>query len=156
MKSRLKVAILAVLVFTVRSNGQSLGPTKIDEFETFLCDDLKARTENLYLQVIKTDGARGYIIVYEGKYRSFWSGESYLLPHIGEADSRIRAIKTQMRFLKISKAPIKIVFGGYREHLQTEYFLIPPGATEPKPSPSLKRIKHRKGRAIFRTCPGDC
>jgi len=156
MKSGIIVAVIMLVALVVRMSAQSAETKKIDEFEDFGCEEVKARTENLYLQLIKTAGSHGYIIVYEGKIRFSWPREHYLLPHIGEANSRIRAIKTYIDFLKISKFPVTILFGGYREHLEAEYFLVPPGGTTPTPLPTLKRIKHRKGRPVFYANPAEC
>jgi len=153
MSGSVKISLVLLLVLVVRSSGQSNPATKIDEFEDFGCEELKARTENLYLQLKEITGARGYIIVYEGRYRL---GSRYQLPHVGEGNSRIRAIREHMTFLRISDAPIKIIFGGYREHLSAEYFIVPAGGAVPKPSPTLIRMKHRKGPPKFYFNPAEC
>ena len=156
MKAGIKIIVVVLMALAVRMSAQSAETKKVDEFEDFGCESLKARTEELYRELIKDEGSRGYIIVYEGQYHPSLTSDRYVLPRVGEANSRILAIRTHMKFLKIDRAPIKITFGGYREHLEVEYFLIPAGGANPKTSPTLKRIKHRKGRAVFFVNPAEC
>jgi hypothetical protein len=156
MRVDFRTVLVLLLILVVRSIGQSNRTTKLDELEDFECESVKARTENLYRELTKVPSARGYIIVYEGRYRQSSLSDQYQLPHVGEGYSRILAIKKQLKFLKISDAPIKIIFGGYREHLSAEYFIVPAGAAVPQPSPTLKRMRHRKGKAKFYVNPADC
>jgi hypothetical protein len=144
MRTFFGILLLVCLAFAVRSSSQSVRVTKLYEFDDFTCESLKLRNYNLLQELQKLKGARAYIFVYEGKYR-LRNEQKLRLPRNGEAQSRISLIKAHLKFLKGSNAPIHFVFGGYREHLSAEYFVVPAGAASPKPAPTLKRIKHTKG-----------
>ena len=152
-----RTVLVLLLVMVARVAGQSgQTTTKIYESENFGCEELKVLVQNLYLQIMAMNGASGYIIIYEGRYKPSRNSDQYQLPHIGEGNARIIAIRKHMRFLRISDARIKIIFGGFRKHLSAEYFVVPTGGLTPKPSLTLKRMRHRKGPVKFYINPAEC
>ncbi len=78
-----------------------------------------------------------------------------ILPRIGKANSRIDLIKKHLKFLRYSTKNIVFINGGFRENLTAEFWLVPRNAEPPKLTPTLKKIKHRKGKAP-KLQMGDC
>jgi hypothetical protein len=48
----------------------------------------------------------------------------------------------------IDASTVEVIDGGYREEPAMEFWIAPPGASRPKPTPTLteKEIKFRKGK----------
>ncbi len=149
MKMKKQILILLIslsLVITVSAQNNTV--RKVDNINSFICDDLKARVYNFATEIINVKYAKGYIIVYEGKFDNN-------LPRKGEANSRIELIKKHFKFLRYSTENIVFVNAGFRENLIAEFWLVPKNAEPPKPSPTLEKIKHRKGKAP-KLQMGDC
>ena len=161
MKIKVKFFIILILLAAVRLSAQTVSPIKVHEFEVFDCEELKLRTHNLLAEISKNPGSKGYIIGYDGEYRRFGrksrSGLNYTYapPRTNELKSRLDLIKKQLVFLSVSPRNFVFIYGGVRKHLTIEYFVVPKEALSPKPTPTLKRIKHARGLVPQLTL-GDC
>ena len=100
-------------------------PPVFDEIPRLKRDDLKARLDNLAIELQNTPGAQGYIIFYDSpetrpneaaRYAAF--AKSYLVNQRGIEASRI-----------------VVVNGGMRRRELYQVFIVPPGAVAPTPTP---------------------
>lgn len=159
MKAKLLPIILCL--FALSAFAQTKEARKFDELEVYNCEDLKVRVFNFIAGIKNETGSKGYIVIYEGKYKAFSydkngnSTSKFVLPRIGEANSRLQLIKQHFEFLGYSSKNIVFLNGGFRENLITEFWLVPEDAEQPKLTPTLKKIKHRKGK-IPKLQMGDC
>lgn len=129
-------------------SAQSVEAVKIDEMKAMPCDYLQGWLDNFFTQVTNnSETAKGFIIVYEGKI-PFYKKESKItnLPR-GLAKTWIQTVKSHMKFRMISDEKIVFIEGGFRNDFTAEFWLVPNGATLPKASPTLEKIKYRKGKA---------
>jgi hypothetical protein len=156
MKTKLQFVVLCFFIFTATAFAQQEA-RKFDSMGQIYCDDAKARLDNFAIQLQQEPMAKGYIIFYGGKsYRSSVYNrrakrymEVRLLPRQGEAKARMFPwidYLTNSRGMEATR--IEVIDGGYREEPMMEFWIAPPGASRPMPTPTLteKEIKFRKGK----------
>lgn len=87
--------------------------------------------QRFLLQVQNRKGASGVIIIYaDTEYYDLGKLHSFV------TEARDHALKG----VKIHSEDIKIVFGGYRDYPQAEYWIVPKGGKAPKPTPEERPI----------------
>jgi len=97
-------------------------PTK-DEFGEIARDDEKARLDQFAIELQNSPGAQGYIIAYGGARSRYGTGRQ-------RAD-RARDYLVSTRGIDASR--IVTIDGGTRPSASTELWIVPPGATPPRP-----------------------
>ena len=145
---KILIVLIFLFIFAFNVSAQNIEARKVDSINSFICDESKARIDNFEREINNEKDARGYIIIYEGK-----SGN--ILPRTGEANSRIDFMKKILEVLRYSPENVVFINGGFRENLTADFWLVPKNAKPPKPAPTLKKIKHRKGKAL-KLQMGDC
>ncbi|HYG81101.1 MAG TPA: hypothetical protein VD861_11970 [Pyrinomonadaceae bacterium] len=99
-----------------------------DQFEPPAMDDIKARLDNLAIELQNAPTAQGYIIVYAGRRN-----------RAGTAD---RLIERSRQYLVTERGidSSRLVFqnGGYRETDYFELWLVPQGAETPQATPTVQ------------------
>ena len=103
-----------------------LQPRQFDQFPALAFDDLKARLDNLAIQLQNEPGTTGYVIVYNGR-RSRTDQGSRLI-------ARTREYLVDSRHIDANR--LNIVSGGTRENDYFEIWLVPQGASLPQPTPA--------------------
>ncbi|MET0650436.1 MAG: hypothetical protein ABW208_27830 [Pyrinomonadaceae bacterium] len=98
-------------------------PTKFDEIGEIQRDDEKARLDVFAIELQNSPGAQGYIIGYGGSNRRFGTG--------AQRAQRARDYVVQTRGIDASR--IVTLDGGPRTTGSTQLWLVPPGATPPRP-----------------------
>jgi hypothetical protein len=98
-------------------------PTKFDEIGEIQRNDEKARLDVFAIELQNSPGAQGYIIGYGGRNRRFGTGQQ-------RAD-RAREYVVNTRGIDASR--IVTLDGGTRATGATELWLVPAGATPPRP-----------------------
>ena len=98
-------------------------PTRFDEFGEIPRDDEKARLDVFAIELQNSPGAQGYIIGYGGRNRRFGTG--------AQRAQRAREYVVGTRGIDASR--IVTVDGGTRATGATELWIVPPGATPPRP-----------------------
>lgn len=151
MKKLLFVLLISLFVeFSVFC--QSPEARLFDEYGNSInCESYLSRADAMKIEQTNNPNSRIYIIVYEGKERKWdYSKENAsfktVLPQSGQAAATIRTMEQRLR---LNKAPLQnyiFVNGGFREEFGVEIWLVPPGAALPKPTPTLKKMKYRKGK----------
>jgi hypothetical protein len=92
-----------------------------------------------------------YILIYEGKelkYNVRKKKDELALPIFGTAKAKINSIK---KYLSLRKSPVKnfsFIEAGFRETPAVEIWIAPNWASPPKPTPTILKMKYRKGKAI--------
>ncbi len=123
---------------------------KNDEFEYISCEDYLSKMFGLVNFLKENPNSKAYLLVYEGKetqYNFKKKKVETLRPAYGMAKIRIRSI--QSRFVYLGENLLKqIVFveAGFRENFMIEVWSVPLGAEPPKPTPTLKKMRYRKGK----------
>jgi hypothetical protein len=133
-----------------------------DVFTGFIsCEDYLARMDGVFAQKGSEPDSKIYFIVYEGRdqrqvYKSGkFIGYRSALPQKGLAQIRIDSIKRRLSLRKIPLENFVFVSGGFREIFTVEIWIVPKTAQSPKPSPTLKKMKYRKGTPKG-FCSGCC
>jgi len=141
--------LFLLLSFAFSISAQEKEARKVDEFESVNCDDYLARMDNFQIELSNDPTAKGYILIYEGKIPKNSKGKFiFVFPHSGEAKSYKKTMIRRMAFRKYDRQRIVFIEAGFREKLTVEFWLVPAGAEPPKPTPTLKKIKYRKGEPI--------
>jgi hypothetical protein len=162
MKIKFLLCLLCLFAFALSSFAQTNEPRKIEELTEFDCEALKIRTFNLVTEIEKTPYSMGYLIVYEGndEIDVFDKGGNkstkQILPRFGELNYRIKAIRAMVKFMNGSFEKIKIINGGFRKNFAVDFWFVPKGAEQPKPTPTLKKMKYRKGNPPKKFSYWDC
>ncbi|MGI8639395.1 MAG: hypothetical protein ACR2MG_05515 [Pyrinomonadaceae bacterium] len=146
MKIIFNFVFIALFVFSV--SAQVNEARKIDEFGNISCDDLTARFDNFFLQLTELDNSKGYVLVYEGNLLSplYNKDGKTIKPRRGEAKAQILTMKSRIKFSRFDEKRIVFVNGRFRENLTIELWIVPTDVTPPKPTPTLKKMKYRKGK----------
>lgn len=147
MKTFLKIALLCLVLFANSTLAQEA--RKIDEFYPIDCEDYLGRMDNFYFELQENPTAKGYFLIYEGKFRKYSDTANkfhYVSPHFGEGKSYIKSIKRRLMFRRYSVEKMSFVEAGFREEFTIEFWLVPEGAKPPKPTPTLEKTKYRKGK----------
>jgi len=97
--------------------------TKFDEIGEIQRDDEKARFDIFAIELQNSPGAQGYIIGYGGRNKRFGTGR--------QRAERARDYIVGTRGIDASR--IVILDGGARDTGSTQLWLVPPGATPPRP-----------------------
>ncbi|HVE56409.1 MAG TPA: hypothetical protein VNB22_06235 [Pyrinomonadaceae bacterium] len=149
---RIKLLPVFFCLFVLSVLGQEKEARRFDEYGTIPCDEYLARADNMIIAQKSNPDSKIYVFVYEGKEkRSVYNkGEmtyKSVLPPRGLAKAKIDSMK---KYVALKISPIEsYVFanGGLREDFWVEIWVVPNGAEPPKPTPTLKKIKYRKGKA---------
>jgi hypothetical protein len=158
MKIRVQLISLCFFLFASTAFAQQQGEArKFDEMGQVNCEDAKARLDNFAIQLQSDPTATGYIIFYGGKSYHYtrynkktrqYTGVQ-MLPRRGEAKARIDQWTSYLIDSRgVDRQRLEVIDGGYREEPMMEFWIAPPGAKPPTPTPTLteKEIKFRKGR----------
>jgi hypothetical protein len=99
-----------------------------DQFQPPAFDDVKARLDNLAIELQNAPTAQGYIIVYSGR-RS----------RAGQADRLATRAKDYMvKERGIDSSRLIVINGGYRDSDYFELWLVPQGAEPPQATPTVQ------------------
>ena len=143
---------LIIFSFAFTVSSQTKEARKIDELINYHCDDMLARLDNLASQIMKESNAKGFLIVYEGKYSLNVNNKGknelkIFLPRFGESSLRTQIMQNHLlNFRNLPKEKFLFISGGFRESHTVELWIVPTGANPPKPTPTLENIKYRKGK----------
>jgi hypothetical protein len=141
------IPILFALLIFCTSSVFSQEAVKIQEFKDTACEDYLARMDSVLTEAQNNPTAQVYVFVYEGrelKYNNRKNKMEWVFPAFGSAKAKISSIKK--RYREFSAERFTFVEAGFRENLTLEIWNVPPGAILPKPSPTLTKMKHRKGK----------
>ena len=124
----------------------------IDEFGVIPCDEYLARVDAMAIEKANNQNAQIYVFIYEGKEKipDYNNGNvtyKTYLPRYGLAKAKIESMKKYLEFRKFTPQNYVFANGGFREEFRVEIWLVPPGAEAPKPTPTLEKMKYRKGKA---------
>ena len=120
------VLLIALTQATYAQESQPV-PKKVYEYGDINCEDFSARLDGFAIEVQNDVTSKVYIIIYPGRklqsrnFSHFTDTKNYLAHSRG-----------------ISRERIVILRGDEREELKVELWLVPEGATSPKPEPQPK------------------
>ena len=143
-------SFLLALLFAFSVTAQNRDARKIDEFENISCDEYLMRIDAAMVEAHNNPSSTVYVLIYEGKelkYNSRKKKTESVLPNFGSAKAKIRSIEKYLSIRKFPAERFEFVKAGFRENLTVEIWLVPAGATLPKPTPTLTKMKYRKGKA---------
>lgn len=141
-------SLLILFSFIAVTSAQNVEAIKYDETKAVPCDQLLGRLDYYFTQILNnSDIAKGYIVVYEGKILSYKKENKLVYPPRGYAKSWLQTVKDHMKFRTVSDEKIMFIEGGFRNDFTAEFWIVPNKATPPKTTPTLEKIKYRKGKA---------
>ena len=154
MKNQL-FSFLFLISFVFGISAQTQEARKIDEFGNTNCEGYLARMDGFLIELNNLPDSKGYVFVYAGKTLVSYNNKGkyigdqnqYVLPYRNEAKSRIQAMKTRLRSKNLPNGQINFVESGFRENYTVEFWLVPKGVMLPKPTPTLTKMRYRKGAA---------
>ena len=155
MKTAFSVLILC---FLFRIPAFSQEAQKFDEFIGTPCEDYLARMDNVLAQARDNPLLTVYVLIYEGKELVFnrrKKGMEWTVPTYGSTEAKIRSMKKYMSYRKMPAERFSFVKAGFRENSTVEIWLVPPGISPPTPTPTLTKMKYRKGKPA-RFCTNCC
>ena len=153
MKTFIKIIFLWSFVFASSAYAQEA--RKIAEFGNTNCEGYLARMDGFLLELNNLPDSKGYVFVYAGKTLVSYNNKGkyigdqnqYVLPYRNEAKSRIQTMKSRSRFKNLPNGQINFVESGFRENYTVEFWLVPKDVMPPKPTPTLSKMRYRKGAA---------
>ncbi|MEQ1923587.1 MAG: hypothetical protein ABL952_13860 [Pyrinomonadaceae bacterium] len=110
--------IIIVLMAAVVFGQKTPKASPVDEFGKVTCEELSARTDSFHNRILGSPGFQGLVVIH---------------PEIGKsnmAEVRRRLIFTRFQFAK-TEDRVSFVLGDEKTSIQTSYWIIPTGATEP-------------------------
>jgi len=154
MQSILRLLLLSLVILPSSSFAQR-DAKKIADVREISCDNTKGYLDYLDGELHKDPTAKAYIIFYGGRsYVNIIYGgrrrylSKRLLPKRGEAEARVSFWKPYlMNTRNVEASRIEVICGGYRDRPVVELWIVPSGASAPKPTPTVteKEIKFRRG-----------
>lgn len=153
--------LFLILLFSLSlySSAFSQETEQLDAFGSIDCEDYLARMDVAINSAEKNPAAKIYILVYEGKesiYDYKLKKTKLFSPPLGLAKAKIASMKKYIsNFRNFPIERFVFINAGLREDFGVEFWSVPIGTTPPKPNPTLKKIKYRKGRA-YGFCLGCC
>ena len=121
---------------------------KLDEFSAVNCDDYLARMDNVISEAQKNPTAKVHVFFYEGSSRTYYGKKEKALPVRGSVKAKTASMKKYIALRRgFSTDRFVFVEAGFREEELTQFWLVPKGIESPKPAPTLKKMKYRKGKA---------
>lgn len=153
MKTCLKIIFLCLFIFASSVFAQE--SIMFDKFEDIQCEDYLQRTDNFLVRSNNEPTSKFYIFVYEGRLKNYKRdnnykliGNEYLLPPFGLAKAKISSMKKLIAYKNIPQKRFIFVNAGFRENFAVEFWIVPNGVTPPSPTPTLRKIRYRKGKAF--------
>ena len=123
---------------------------KLDEFENIPCDDYLARMDAAMNEAYKNPLSTVYLLIYEGKemkYNSRKRKTELVFPGFGSAKAKIDSVKRYMSLRTFPIERFKFIKAGFRENSTVEIWIVPTEAIPPKSTPTLTKMKYRKGKS---------
>lgn len=145
----MKIIGLTAFILISLSSVFAQEARKIDEFGNESCDNLRNLLDIFFAELKSSKDEKGYIFVYEGKLLvPLYNKENKTIyPQRGEAEAEIKFIKQHIKFRGFDENRIVRINGGFRERFTVEFWIVPANVTPPKVTPTLKKMKYRKGKA---------
>ncbi len=123
---------------------------KFDEFDSYPCDQYLSIFDALLQRAYENPSSTVYVLIYEGKEREYNFRKrkaKFVLPKVGSAKAKIESMRKYLTLRNFSADRFSFIEAGLRENAAVEFWLVPSGATPPKPVPTLEKMKYRKGKA---------
>lgn len=140
------MAFLIAAIFCLNTSAQETPKAVlVDSFNYTNSEEGSARIDNFRNHLNQSPQSAGLVIVYGAK-----------LGKKGAIDAHIRGIKKAFALKGIDHQRTPAINGGYREKLMIEFWLIPPGAETPLPSPTVDAKKVRVKGVSPKSVPYEC
>jgi hypothetical protein len=101
------------------------------EFNPAEVVEAKAPLDFFYNELLTLPNAQAYVIFYRGKRRSSWQDHVYAKKYLDNRGG-------------LPPERIKAIFGGYRQDVAMELWIVPEGAVAPKATPTYFPKKRRR------------
>jgi hypothetical protein len=123
----------------------------LDEFGDLACDHHLGRMDAIFQEARRYPTASIYFLLYEGKqyvYNMRKARVELKRPPVGQAEARIRSIKNYADYRRVDKSRFVFVKAGFRDKGALETWIVPPGASAPKASNTVPKMRYRPGKAV--------
>ncbi|MEK7725499.1 MAG: hypothetical protein AAB336_14190 [Acidobacteriota bacterium] len=145
----MKLIASTILLLSLFSCAFAQEARKIDEFGNISCDELLTKRDGFLNELNASPDLSGYMLIYVGKLKQYndkRKKEYYVLPHSRDAKEFIFALRKVFSFRNFPLDRIVFVNAGFRGNFTIEFWTVPDGVTPPKPTPTLTKMKYRKGK----------
>jgi len=157
---RILSVTICILLCSTALLAQSERPRLFDTIPDVPCEDAIARLDHFFTEITdKGPDVIGVAIYYEGNYiKSRYTpggekiSERSVAPVDGEVQERVRWLQNYVNFRNFPKDKIRFVSGGYRESFAIDLWTMPVRAAMPRPTPTLGKMKYRKGEFTHFSC----
>lgn len=165
---RATVILIFILFLAFSLVAQSKEPRLIDEFAVVPCGDMMARLDSLWAEW-RNDKAERIVVVFYGRRFARTverrNGREVLVLLPTHPEDGLNWAKGIPKYLiarhrsawdeevSVLEQQIQLIDGGFREDLSAELWLVPPGAADPSPTPTIKRSDIKFGAKRPRHVP---
>jgi hypothetical protein len=152
MKVKFLAGLICLITFSLSAMAQAREAEKFVEFGSITCEEYLARMDVAMTQVDNNPNLKAFVFVYEGKTQryKYKKDESHTIvsvfPQYGLANAKIRSMKKYLSIRGFPSERFMFVKAGFRENFTVEIWFVPDGVREPEPSPTLTKVKYRKGK----------
>jgi len=147
----MKLLIVTVLIlFVCALTSYTQNSEMIDYFARISCDDYLARMHFAMNSADKNPDSKIYFLMYEGPSEIWFGkfpGTKMANPVAGAFQAKVRSMKRLILLNKRDLSDFVFVDGGFRNQPTIEVWLVEKGAESPKPTPTVKTMKLRRGKA---------
>jgi hypothetical protein len=143
------MCLMSLMIGLLSLSGRAQEPVLVDEFPVLGCDHYLMRLDNILSEARNNPAAQVHVLIYEGRevaYNSRTKKSELMLPTFGSADAKFRSIKKRLAYRELPPDRFRFVKAGFREDFILQAWLVPPGAKSPVQSPTLSKIRYRKGK----------
>jgi hypothetical protein len=153
-------AVFSALIFCFlfAASAFSQEAQKFDEFKNINCEEYLSRMDNALVHARNNPTLMIYVLIYEGKEPRFNSRKNeteIVFPPFGSAEAKITSMRNYLMLKRFPGKRFSFVKAGFREQATVEIWTVPPGAAPPKPTPTVTKMKYRKGKA-YGFCTDCC
>ena len=141
----MKIIGLTAFILISLSSVFAQEAKKVDEFEGSYCERYLLGMDIVRSELVNNPTSRIYFLIYEGREFIYNSKENRLVLVFSARNSAKAKIISMKKYLGNGEKTVYIE-AGFRENSIVEVWLVPNGATPPKPTPTLKKMKYRKGK----------
>jgi len=126
---------------TAASDSKNPKTTRlVNEFGRAVDCELSAHVDSLFIWLNDNPGAKGYVIAYKG---------TDFLPSQIKSSPMIARIRRSIAFRKYDESRVVFIDGGFRDTVNTQFYLVPDGAVPPEATDTVAAPEAPKGTFLW-------
>jgi hypothetical protein len=143
---KLKILVLSIILLSFQISFGQKAEAKLVESSEYINSEMGSLHIDMLMNELQhVPNGVGYIVIYGGKVNK-----------VGEIEAHLRGLNQAFNFKRIDKGRIKIIQGGFREKLMLDFWVVPPDACPPIPTPAIEIEKVKFRRVSRKIIPYQC